>query len=122
MILGITPNLTSQVKLKNNNNVAFSSTLLPCEKHVKAAAGLTEEAFVRVARYAEGVCGADTFELGTKTYPGAVSVATINHTFTGGTQGLRERTTIIFSHQSGEDGIKNYLRRRHDEWLARHQD
>lgn len=122
MISRITPNLTSQSQSKNNSKVAFSAKLLPCEAHVKAAAGLTESAFESLVHYAAGVCGSDTFELATKTYHGAGTVATIKHTFAGGAQGLRERTTVIFSHQGGEEGIKNYFRRCHDEWLARHQD
>lgn len=116
MILGITPNLTSQTQSKNNNNVAFSARITEAQN---SAVQLSEGAFREIAKRAQGLCGKDVFEIG-RSLSGTGIVTTVKHLPAADTTGLKEVEHIVYSAQNPVKSIIDWMDVRHEQWL-KHQ-
>lgn len=117
MILGITPNFTSQTQSKNNNNVAFSARITEAQN---SAVKLSEGVYRELAQQVKGICGKDLFEVGTRSLPDGGIVTTVKHIPAGDTAGLKEATHIVYSAQDPVKSITDWTDVRNNEWL-KHQ-
>lgn len=116
MILGITPNLTSQTQSKNKNNVAFSASIAAAPNSV---AKLSKGAVREIAKRAQGLCGKDVFEIGC-SLSGTGIVTTVKHIPAADTTGLKEVEHIVYSAQNPVKSIIDWMDVRHEQWL-KHQ-
>lgn len=116
MILGITPNLTPQAKAKNN--VAFSASLVQVEN---STVRLSQDTFKQLAKYAQGICGKDVFEIGQDSLPGAGNVLKVTHLLADNTEELPDTAHIVYPTQDPLKSITDWMKIRHEVWLKQNK-
>ncbi len=117
MILGITPNLTPQAQPKNNGNMTFSAFIRADDLFSSAEAGFRPGALLRLEEAIKGFCGSDTFILSTDFLHWSTKMGTqITHFPHPSTKGLNAFTDIL-ENPVGEEGILEWIKGSHQQWL-----